>query len=438
MAVNSAMTSWGGFPHDSAASVITASSALAAPPEAPWLPRGAGRSYGDVCLNADGTLVTTEDLNAIVSFDERTGRLIAQAGCTFAQLYQRVMPAGWQMPVVPGTRFLTLGGAIANDIHGKNHHVSGTIGRYVQALALWRSDGSVTRCSASEHSDLFHATIGGLGLTGLILEVEIQLVRLESTTIRTRTTKTHSLMDTMDVLRQADRVWVHSVAWVDALCEESYVGRGQVLVGREADRSRGVKPPSTRAGMRWLPVLGRPALQPSLIRTANRLKWSSQGARESRTTMEFGPFFHPLDRIHRWDGVYGPSGFLQYQFVVPDPAGYEVMVRVLRTLRRAHMPVYLAVLKRFGDLVSPGWMSFPMEGWTLALDIPIISGREPEVLREQCDPVVREAGGRIYPAKDASMAADTFRQTYTRWTDVERLRDPSISSSFWRRVTTTP
>jgi len=416
---------------------MTSHEAREHPPKGSWLPRGAGRSYGDVCLNDGGMLITTADLDQVVSLEASTGRLAVQAGCTFAQLYRVLMPAGWQLPVVPGTRLLTVGGAIANDIHGKNHHVFGTIGRYVQALTLWRSDGSITRCTPTEQPDLFRATIGGLGLTGLILEVELQLVRIASTALTTQTTKTHSLMDTMDVLRHADREWVHTVAWIDLLCDPPHAGRGQVLVGREAARTHGIKPPSTTPGLSWLPILGRPLLRPSLVRIGNAVKWGRQRLREERGVMDFASFFHPLDAIDQWSRAYGPSGFLQYQFVVPDEAGYETMVKIMRTLRDHGVPVYLAVLKRFGDLPSPGWLSFPRKGWTLAMDLPFGDGTAARVLRDRCDPIVLDAGGRVYPAKDACLSAATYQAMFPEWERVEQLRDPQVTSSFWRRVTGT-
>ena len=399
------------------------------------MPRGAGRSYGDVCLVADGALVSTEALNSVVSFDALTGRLIAQSGCTFVDLYAVIMPHGWQLPVVPGTRFLTLGGALANDIHGKNHHVSGTIGRYVQSITLWRSDGTTVRCSPTDHAELFHATIGGLGLTGLIVDVELQLLPMHASFYSTLSVKTRSLMDSMEVLRHVDAEWTHTVAWLDLLSGPEHVGRGLVLAGREAASTRGIKPPSTTSRWGWLPVVARPFLRPSIVGLANAVKWGRQRAREERATRGYGAFHHPLDGIARWNRVYGPNGFLQYQFAVPEDAGFRVITEVLRELQRHDMPVYLAVLKRFGDLTSPGWLSFPMEGWTLALDIPIRSGHEPAVLREFCDPVILETGGRIYPAKDAAMSAASFQAMYPRWQDLERLRDPNVTSAFWNRVT---
>ncbi len=430
------LRSWGHFPLVDGASVVPAADLLrGAMPVGTWLPRGAGRSYGDVPLIAAGTLVTTSELDRIEHFDAATGRCLVQSGCTLAQIHHHVMPLGWHLNVVPGTQFVTVGGAIANDIHGKNHHVSGTFGRYVIGFELVRSDASTRWITAADHPDLFAATIGGLGLTGLITKVELQLTRIPSTAITTRSIKTATLTETMEVLREADATWPYSVAWVDLQGAFERRGRGHVLVGRHASSGAGYEPPSIVARHAWLGVVGRPFLQPAFVRLGNAVKYGLQRSRERDAVMSYRDFFHPLDGIARWNSVYDPRGFLQYQFVVPNDAGYQTIVDILRAMERADLPMYLAVLKRFGSIASPGWLSFPQPGWTLAMDIPIRRGTEPADLREHLDPIVVAQGGRLYPAKDAAMSAATFQRTYPAWTRMAEIKDPAITSAFWQRVT---
>lgn len=434
--IDADLRSWGHFPPVSANAFVAATDALLRGlPEGLWLPRGAGRSYGDVPLISAGTLVTTSGLDHIEQFDASTGRITVQAGCTLAQIHQQVMPQGWHLTVVPGTQFVTVGGAIANDIHGKNHHVSGTFGRYVVGFELVRSDAPPRWISADVDPDLFGATIGGLGLTGLITKAELQLTRIPSTAITTRSIKTATLTETMEVLREADATWPYSVAWVDLQCAVEACGRGHVLVGRHASSGAGYEPPTMVARHAWLGVVGRPFLTPSFVQLGNAVKYSLQRSRQRDAVMSYRDFFHPLDGIARWNSVYDPRGFLQYQFVVPDEAGYSTIVEILRVMERADLPVYLAVLKRFGSIASPGWLSFPQPGWTLAMDIPIRRGTEPADLREHVDPIVEAQGGRLYPAKDAAMSAATFQRTYPAWTRMAEIKDPAITSAFWQRVT---
>jgi FAD/FMN-containing dehydrogenase len=343
------------------------------------------------------------------------------------------VPRGWFLPVTPGTRFVTVAGAIANDVHGKNHHRAGTFGAHVLAFELLRSDGSRRLCTPERDAPLFRATIGGLGLTGLITWATIRLRRIEHPYIATETIRYDDLGQFFALSAESDAAFEYTVAWVDCLAKGARAGRGVFFRGNHAPAPPAQpRPPARRA-------LTVPLTPP--IPLINHLTLAAfnavyQGARRPGIhagLSHYEPFFYPLDGIARWNRIYGPKGFLQYQFVVPHETGEAALREVLARIARAGEGSFLAVLKVFGASRSPGLLSFPQPGITLALDFPN-RGRRTFALLDALDQVVYAAGGRLYPAKDARMHGADFRRTYPDWTALEELRDPRFDSSFWRRV----
>lgn len=406
----------------------------------PRLVRGLGRSYGDSCLNLGGSLIETGRLDRLHAFDRRTGVVTADAGFTLFDLLclcAKPNPDGshWFPPVLPGTKFVTIGGAIANDVHGKNHHQLGTFGHHVEWLDLMRSDGTRLRCSLTEHADLFRATIGGLGLTGFIAAARIRLRRVPS-----------PLFDVEDIamadleaffrLTEESASYEYAVAWVDCLAEGAALGRGVFSRARHAERGTGpVAPPAA-------PRLSLPVSLPNFALNSLTLKAFNAAYRRrlmapSRTAkaVHFDKFLYPLDGIGQWNRLYGPRGFYQYQCVVPPGAMRDAVRAMLGMIAAARQGSFLVVLKTFGPKPPAGLLSFPMEGATLALDFPNRGERTLRLL-DRLDEVVNEAGGRVYAAKDGRIAASSFQRQYPAWTDLARHADPQFSSSFWRRVTT--
>ena len=395
---------------------------------------GRGRSYGDACLNGGGTILDTAGLDRFLAFDAEMGLLRAEAGVTLAEVLALVVPHGWFLPVTPGTTYVTLGGAVANDVHGKNHHVAGTFGRFVTRLGLVRSSGEALELTpGGAHADLFAATVGGLGLTGLITFVEFRLLRIESDRIDQTTARFRSLDEFFDLSDAANARSPYVVAWLDTLRAE---GRGVLMDGDHAPAgpSASLPAPGKAHTPRVSLSVDAPswALNPLTVRALNEGYF--RAARPGQSQVGVEPFFYPLDAVGGWNRGYGRRGFLQYQFVVPHEDGAASVRNVLGRLARAGAGSFLAVLKTFGDVPSPGIMSFPRPGVTLALDLPN-RGAATVALLQACDAVVRGAGGAVYPAKDACMTPESFRAFFPQWEDFSVHVDPAFSSTFWRRVT---
>ncbi|MBL8309702.1 MAG: FAD-binding oxidoreductase [Burkholderiales bacterium] len=404
-------------------------------PSTPFLPRGLGRSYGDVCLNDGGTLLHNFRRDRLLAFDHARGVLRCESGATLADIAQTLLPRGWFLPVVPGTRFVTVGGALANDVHGKNHHVAGSFGRFVESLSLMRSDVS-SSLTLSGDDTLYSATIGGLGLTGLILEASLRLKAVPGPGIEQEVRLfggergAGGIADYL-ALDAESKTWEYTVGWIDTLDRNL---RGVFFRGRHCEGpDEWLVPQPTRLMLpidapQW--VLGRCS-----ARAFNALYYRLHSIKTAqRSVIPIWPFFFPLDAVNGWNRAYGRRGFIQYQFVVPTVGARETIPRILAHLREAGVASYLAVIKTFGDLPSPGWLSFPMAGTTVALDVPAPGSDDRRAL-DEADAMVADAGGRVYPAKDARMSPAMFRRFFPRWHELEAARDPLISSSFWRRVT---
>lgn len=401
------------------------------------LPYGYGRSYGDSCQNDGGTLIDIAPLNRLIAFDESCGLLRCEAGVTLAEILKVIVPRGWFLPTTPGTKFVSVGGAIANDVHGKNHHVAGTFGRHVTRFELLRSDGERLICSPDENAEMFRATIGGLGLTGLILWAEFRLRRVPGPFIAREQIRFGSIDEFFDISADSDQRFEYTVAWVDCLATGKHLGRGLFTRGNHA-WPRSV--PGKEADQRSLftvPVdLPWFALNMVTAKIFNTLYYHSQLPKRARKVVPYDPFFYPLDAIHEWNRLYGSPGFLQYQFVVPFTHDHTVIKSIFKQISASGVVSLLAVLKVFGDVPSPGLLSFPRPGVTLALDFPY-RGERTLALLDRLDRVVQDEGGAIYPAKDARMSAEGFQSFYPQWREFSQYIDPKFSSSFWRRVTRT-
>jgi FAD/FMN-containing dehydrogenase len=393
---------------------------------------GNGRSYGDSCLALTDQVVHTKRLNRLISADWNTGVIVAQAGASLDEILSVCVEHGWFLPVTPGTKFATLGGAVANDVHGKNHLHAGTFGSHVLSLKLIRSDEPSFVCSATERSADFFLTIGGLGLTGIIEWVCIKLIKIESSQIDCVNYKFSSLDEFFSLSEELDVVNQYSVAWIDCSSTGRSLGRGIYSVGSHSNQGS-------------LKYLGQVKLKVPLtlpfspmnrftLKAFNTLYFSKQIQRVQKAVVAYDAFFYPLDSILEWNRLYGKRGFQQYQCVLPRDSSKEGIRSLLTAIADSGSGSFLAVLKRFGPHKSQGVLSFPMEGFTLALDFPQ-KGNETSQLFAQLDAIVLANAGRLYPAKDAHMSAKLFQATYPNWAQLEAVRDPMLISKFWKRVT---
>jgi FAD/FMN-containing dehydrogenase len=398
------------------------------------LPVGMGRSYGDVCLLKDGNLLLTTGMNRLIAFDAETGLLTAEAGVTLAQILDFAVPKGFFLPVSPGTKYVTLGGAIANDIHGKNHHVAGTFGCHITQLELVRSDGSRTLCSPSQNLDLFAATIGGLGLTGLITWATLRLKPIVSRMIDYEGIQFHGIDEFLDLTDQSKDI-EYTVSWVDCASTGRNFARGIFMQGDHSTR-RDTLTPSPKPKLIFpfdAPGFALNHLSVSLFNTAF---FHKQIHKRVVALQDYEPFFYPLDKVLHWNRMYGKRGLLQFQYVIPWDNAKEGTIAILHEVAKSGLASFLAVLKAFGDVPSPGMMSFPKPGITLALDFPIKPDKSFPLFQRLAD-MTNEFGGRLYPAKDAAMTAAQFQSFYPQWEHFARYRDPMLTSSFWERVTLT-
>lgn len=421
--------SWGRWPRVEGQSCWPLEDAGAALPqsETPLLAFGNGRSYGDSCLNAHGTLLLTRRLDHFIAFDPTAGLLDCEAGVTLGELQDFAVRRGYLLPVTPGTQFATVGGAIANDVHGKNHHRAGSFGEHVEQIELLRSDG---RLSLKPGEPLFHATVGGLGLTGVITQARLRLIPVAGSWMDVESIRMAGLDEFFRLSRESAATHDYTVAWIDCLARGAALGRGHFLRASHALPGQTGRLPG---GAKSLPVTPPVSLVNRLsLRPFNSLYFHRQQRERVRRIEHFRPYFYPLDAIRGWNRMYGPNGFLQHQCVLP-PAAAEAGVRtLLEAIARSGQGSFLAVLKEFGDRPPPGLLSFCRPGTTLALDFPRSAASL--ALLERLDAIVLEAGGAVYPAKDARMSPALFRAGQPRLDEFLPHIDPAFSSSFWRRV----
>lgn len=392
---------------------------------------GNGRSYGDSCHNDFGVLAAMGGMDAILSFDGDSGLMEAQAGVLLSQVIALAAPHGFFPAVVPGTQYVTLGGAIANDVHGKNHHLRGSFGRHVEALTLLRSDGVERRCSRTENPALFAATLGGMGLTGLILKATLRLMPVSSADIVQSVQPFSNLEDYFSRAEAIDRAHEYSVAWVDQLASGKNAGRGLLISGDHATESAPRAEAKLPLAVPFVPPVS-PLNRLSLGLFNTGYRWA-QSRKPGLHLTRFESFFFPLDGLKNWNRLYGPKGLFQHQSVVPLDAAPETVPLLLKAARDAGQASFLTVLKRFGNLKQPGVLSFAREGYTLTLDFPNRGARTLALL-ERLDAITADAGGAVNPYKDSRMPARIFAQSFPDWRMLEALRDPAFVSDFWRRT----
>lgn len=424
------VSSWGRLeapPHD-VVELTDRDTVAASLARGPGIAYGMGRSYGDACLNPGGILWRTAGLDRLISFDRVTGRLVCEAGVVLRDIQKLMVPRAWSLPVLPGTQFVTVGGAIANDVHGKNHHVVGSFGEHVRRLRLVRCDGESVVCGPDLRPDLFAATVAGLGLTGLIVEAELQLRPSGGPWLEAETVRFNGLADFFTLSDESEAGWEHTVSWID--CTSGSDLRGLFMRARPADGRTG-KPSRERS--RRMPITPPVSLVNRLsLKPFNALYYRLGRRRTGLQVVHCEPYLYPLDSVLEWNRLYGPRGFYQYQSVVPRAAALEATRDMLDAIARSGEGSFLAVLKTFGDRPPAGLLSFPREGVTLALDFRHSRGL-PQLFT-RLDDIVRTAGGRLYPAKDARMPRALYEATFPNLPAFARHRDPGMSSGMSRRL----
>lgn len=399
--------------------------ALSLRPEERVLPRGQGRSYGDSCLNDGGVLLSTRLLDRFINFDKTHGILRCEAGITLKDILMVIVPAGWFLPVTPGTQWVSLGGAIAHDVHGKNHPTAGTLGCYVRCFELLRSDGQRYLCSPTENVELFSATIGGIGLTGLITWAEIQLKPIAQASLsvdRTVFNNIPALFQRLDDMTHHE----YAVAWLDLQASGDHFGRGILTRANHADEKLNRTSLFSQSTRKW----GVRVLYPFTIKLFNDYYHRKQSTQPTSVLQHYTEFFYPLDRFSYWNKLYGKRGFLQYQCVIPHAVAFDLL---LEKMMVAKIFPYLSVLKMLGQQSSPAMMSFTKPGINVAFDFPNV-GEKTFALLRALDKIVVEQGGSIYLAKDARMSPEVFAACYPKVNIFAEYIDPAFSSSLWRRV----
>ncbi|NPA72992.1 MAG: FAD-binding oxidoreductase, partial [Gammaproteobacteria bacterium] len=356
--------------------------------------------------------------------NELTGLLTCSAGLAFADLLKTFVPKGWFLPVTPGTQFVTVGGAIASDVHGKNHHLDGSFSQHLTQLKLVIASGETLTCSQTENRLLFLATCGGMGLTGVIVEASFKLIPIESAYVSETTHKTANLAETLALFEHHEQA-TYSVAWIDCLATGDQLGRSLLMLGEHTPKdaldteTENLLKPANPSRFNVPFSMPNSLLNPYSIKAFNALYYHKTRQKQSQRQVHYAPYFYPLDSIQNWNRLYGKKGFTQYQFVLPKTAGLEGMTHILKTISDSKRGSFLAVLKAFGK-GNDNYLSFPMEGYTLALDFKMDSSLL--AFLDQLDEIVLSYGGRLYLAKDARMSEATFKQSYPNWEAFQEVR----------------
>ena len=415
----------------------------ALPDGRPFIARGSGLAYGDAAINEAGFVLSMSRLDKLLEFDSDGGVIHCQAGVRLADILSAVLPAGWFLPVTPGTSQATVGGCVACDVHGKNHHHAGSFANHVRAVTLADPCGGITTCSPTERPDLFWATIGGMGLTGVILDATLTLMRVESSWVLARNIMTHDLEDTLRVLAETKHA-TYSVAWIDATAEAKHRGRGMVMLGEHAPRDQ-IPLHARNHSLRFhQSVRARiPAGVPGVLGG-----WSvghlinaciyrrHMRANSAERAVPVAAYFYPLDAVENWNRLYGPRGFLEYQVIVPEAAAAPLIRSILDALAAASIPSFFTSMKRMGS-GNQAPLSFPMQGIVFSIDVPVQV--KIFALLDSFDDKVAAAGGRVYLAKDARCRPEVIAAFYPRlreWRDVVARQDPNgrLSSGLSRRL----
>lgn len=405
--------------------------------------RGQGRSYGDATLNQDGRVLLTERVNRMLELDKEQGILRAEAGTTLAEILPVIVPKGWFLPVTPGTKFVSLGGCVAADVHGKNHHHEGSFGDHILSLEMILANNTRVTCSPSEQPELFWATVGGMGLTGIIGEVTLKLLPVTSAYMKVQNRAAENLDQLFALLGDPEQDDRYSVAWIDCLASGTKMGRGVAMFGHHAES--GHMPPKLGDPLIAHPVRSKTmpfdfpgwVLNQKSISAFNEFYFKREGGKRQPFLSGYDAYFYPLDGIERWNRMYGKRGFVQYQCVIPEATAYDGIRELLQELSASRRASFLAVLKRLGEQ-GRGVLSFALAGYTLALDLPLRDDGLFAMLN-RLDEIVLRHGGRVYLAKDARLSAESFRAMYPRHEEFMALKynidpDNRFSSSMSRRL----
>lgn len=389
----------------------------------PFISLGNARSYGDAALASYH--LPMRRYNRMRAFDEQSGLLTCEAGVLLADIIEVFLPRGWFLSITPGTKLITLGGAIASDVHGKNHHVQGCFSQCVAWLDLLLPNNEIKRCSTTENSDLFHATCGGMGLTGVILRAAFYLKPVRSQWINQTTIKTANLKQTFAAFEQNQQA-TYSVAWIDCLAKGDQLGRSLLMLGEFAEDSDLAYQPKTKKTIPFdFPSF---ALNSWSVKAFNTLYYAKTSGRQTKQKVDVDTFFYPLDAINNWNRIYGKDGFVQFQFILPKVVSFEGLTQVLKRISQSGMGSFLAVLKLYGA-ANKNLLSFPLEGYSLALDFKMQVGL-PEFISELTDQVVA-LGGRVYLAKDALLSKEQFERSYPNVAQFRKLREElSLNNHF--------
>ena len=433
------LSGWGRYPRADCAVVRPRDAdgvALAvADAQGPMIARGNGRAYGDSALNTDRT-IDMRGLDRILDFDPGTGQVVAEAGVLLADLIEVFLPRGWFPAVTPGTKFVSIGGAIASDVHGKNHHKHGSFGAFVDWIDVLEPDGVVRRASRDEEPDLFAWTLGGMGLTGVILRAAIRLTPVETGWIRQRMVAAPDLATAMELFEQAQDA-TYSVGWIDCLASGDAMGRSLVMVGEHAmlaeldDKQREDRWVRKARGKKSVPLdFPSVALNSLSVRAFNKLYYANGALHAGPALIDYDSYFYPLDAILEWNRIYGRKGFAQFQCVIPLAASCEGLQALLRAIARSGQGSFLAVLKRMGAQDSR--FSFPMEGYTLALDFPMRSSTP--ALFAELEAIAIDHGGRFYLAKDSLLTPTRLRQSDSRTAAFTKMREASGAAARFRSL----
>lgn len=395
----------------------------------PGLPYGMGRSYGDVCLNSYNVLWMTKALDKYISFDSNSGQLVCETGVLLGNIQGDFLPQGWMLPVTPGTQFVTLGGAIANDVHGKNHNSMGSLGHHILQLRLLRTDGSIIDCGPNHNTKWFRATIGGMGLTGLILSAKIQLGQIKSPWLSVDTIPFQTLAECFQMITTCKSNWEYLVAWFDSQNSRNF-GRGffmgaNPIVFFDSDTTK-----KRQISIPFVPPCS--LINRGSIRLVNTVYYYKNKRKFSKI-ISLHSFLYPLDKIENWNRIHGPRGFFQYQCVFPKENAQDAIISLLSVIKNSKINGFLPIIKLFGEKESIGMMSFPKPGITLAIDFPHQGNTTLNSLK-QLDDIVLEAKGRVYLAKDARMNQNLFIDSYPQLQEFLKYRDSGISSDLSRRL----
>lgn len=400
-----------------------------------FLAYGMGRSYGDACLNSSATLLLTKGLNHLISFDAISGVLECESGVLLKDIQELMIPRGWMLAVTPGTQMITVGGAIANDVHGKNHHIHGSFGDTLLNISLLRTNGEVIECDPQNNSPWFEATLGGIGLTGIIMKAKIQLRKVQGPWLDKQTIVYNNLPEFFALCEESEKNWEYTVSWFDCL-RLGQKNKKQNVRGifMRANHHLNLDKSSPIFKSRTIPLTPPISLVNKLsLSLFNSTYFYLNKFKIAPTTAHYQPFFYPLDGINDWNKIYGPKGFYQYQFVIPREFATEALELLLQQIARYATGSFLAVLKTFGNRTSRGMLGFPQPGVTLALDFPNLDHRTHHLMNT-LDLIVKESGGKIYLAKDARMSRAVFEATYPRLNEFLKYRDQGISSDMSKRL----